>query len=560
VLASVGLLALVLWTYAPVRQFDFVPIDDPSYVTGNPHVVTGLTWENVVWAFTSRWASYWIPATWISYMVEVQIFGVQPGVQHVTNVLLHAANTLLLLLWLYRETGAVGRSTFVAALFALHPLHVESVAWITERKDVLSTLFLLLAILAYSAYQRNRSTWRYAALCGCFVAGLLAKPMLVTLPGILLLCDVWPLARAPRTFRTAEARRSWWLLVREKWPLYAIAIGVSAAAFVTQRQGGAMYATEVFPLGLRVSNAIVSYAVYLGQSIWPSALTVNYPYPSAIPLWTVIGAAVLLVVVSGGAVRAAGNLPFLAVGWFWFIGTLVPVIGLVQVGLQPRADRFTYVPLVGVFIAASWGLVELGSRLRIRQWTLVGVAVAVTLAYTAVARQQVEHWRNGVTLWTHAVAVTPRDEAVQAQFDLGRALLDQGRPEDAIPHLMEAVRIQPGFAGAHGALGDALSRSGRKAEARAEYERCLGLDSGFPEVQNNLGAILASNGLIAAAIPHFEAAVRLKPDLESARVNLGVSYIRLGRTEEGIRELSSALRLNPKNAQAQHILELLTKR
>jgi Tfp pilus assembly protein PilF len=554
VLLSVALVVLIALAYSAVRHHDFVPIDDPAYVSENPHVLGGLTWQNVSWAFTARWASYWIPLTWISYMADVQIFGAQPGALHLSNLLLHVLNTLLLFTWLRRTTGAVGRSVFVAALFAVHPLHVESVAWITERKDVLSTLFLLLALLVYAAYVRRPTLPRYVAVGLCFVAGILAKPMLVTLPFILMLCDVWPLGRV-----TLDARTGWAASVREKWPLFAIAAGASAVAFITQDRGGAMVASQVFPIGLRVENALVSYILYIWQTVWPVGLILNYPYPSSIPIWQAGGAAALLAGVSWLALRSARARPWLAMGWLWFVGTLVPVIGLVQVGLQPRADRFTYVPLIGIFIIVAWSATELAARRSLRTPWLVGAAIVTTLLCTAASRRQVDYWKDGVALWGRAVAVTPPGEAAQPQFELGAELLRQGHVSDAIPHLVEAIRAQPSFTGAHAALGDAWSRDGHTAEARAEYEEALRLDASLPQIHNNLGAILATDGRIAEALPHFEAAVRLKPDLESAQVNLGIVYARLGRKDDAMRALSIALQLNPGNAQAQHVLELLRK-
>jgi Tfp pilus assembly protein PilF len=559
-LLSLGLVALIAFIYAPVRLFDFVTLDDPKYVSQNPHVLAGLTWQSVSWAFTSRWASYWIPFTWLSYLVEVQIFGVHAGVQHVTNVLLHAVDALLLFTWLRRATGALGRSALVAALFAVHPLHVESVAWITERKDVLSTCFLLLALLAYTAWVRRPSRARYLAVCLLFLAGLLSKPMLVTLPFMLLLCDVWPLARVPLDIRTRDARVRWWALVWEKWPLVAIAAGASFIAYRMQDLGGATVPNDLFPLALRAANAVVSYVLYLGQTIWPARLYVLYPYPLSIPAWQTAGAIGVMVLVTIVAVRYVASQPYFAMGWFWYVGTLVPVIGFVQVGLQPRADRFTYVPLIGLFIALVWGAATVAARWRVPRPILVAAGVLVTLAFTVVARQQVESWRDAVALWTHAVALTPPADAAQAQFELGTALMGQGRRREAITHFTEAIRAKPDFSGAHGALGIALVQEGRKAEGQAEYEETLRLDPGIPEIQNNLGALLASDGKFAEALPHFQEAVRLKPDFEFAVANLGVTLARLGRRDEAIEALRAALRLNPGNPQAQYVLRHLTQR
>jgi Tfp pilus assembly protein PilF len=549
---SIALVALVVGIYYRVHQFDFVPLDDPPYVSENPHVLGGLTADNVWWAFTTRWASYWIPLTWISYMVDVQLFGPGPGMLHVTNVLLHAANTVLLFWWLQRATRAAAASAFAAALFAAHPLHVESVVWITERKDVLSTLFLLLGLIAYSAYVRRKSVALYATVLACFVLGALAKPMVVTLPFMLLLCDVWPLGRV-----RIDSPAGWRAVIIEKWPLFLIAAAGSAVVFVTQQRGGAMIASEVFSLGLRIQNAIVSYVIYLWQTIWPAGLIVNYPYPSSIPLWQVVGAGLLLAAITFMTLRASRTRAHLAVGWLWYLGTLVPTIGLVQVGLQPRADRFTYVPLIGIFIVCAWSAAELAARRPALKRVVALAAVAITVAFAVGSHRQAEFWKDGLALWTRAVAVTPPAEAAQAEFELGAEWLRRNQPREAIPHFQAALRAHPTFTGAHAALGDAHQREGRTTDAKAAYQTALRLDDSLPEIHNNLGAILATEGQIDAALPYFQAAVRLKPDFESALVNLGVVLARLGRNDEARAALTSALRLNPSNAQARRVLELL---
>jgi len=545
-------MALIAVVYGNVRHLDFVPLDDPLYVSQNPHVLGGLTWENTQWAFTTRWASYWIPLTWISYMVDVQIFGAEPGMMHVTNVLLHIANTWLLFVWLRRTTGAEWRSGLAAALFAVHPLHVESVVWITERKDVLSTLFLLLTLLAYTKYVKQRSTAAPVAMYVWALAGLMSKPMLVTLPPMLLLCDIWPLGRV-----RLDQRTGWAGVIREKWPMFALAIAASVTAFVTQES--ARIANEVLPLGLRVSNALVSYLIYLRQAIWPTGLIVNYSYPSSIPVWQPVVAAGILIAVSLAAWRAARSRGYVAMGWFWYLGTLVPVIGLVQVGLQPRADRFTYVPLIGIFIVLAWAAGELAARRPSMRTAIVGVAVLLVAGCAVMSRQQIEYWRDGVTLWTRAIEVTPPEQAAQQRFELGAELLRRNRASEAIPNLAEALRVLPAFTGAHATLGDAYKQEGRIADAQTEYETALRLDDSLPEIHNSLGAILATAAKIDEALPHFEAAVRLKPNLESAQVNLGVALARLGRKDDAIRALNAALQINPSNTQAQRVLELLRK-
>jgi Flp pilus assembly protein TadD len=558
VLVSAGLVVLIALTYAPVRHYGLVSMDDPLYITQNLHVLGGLTWDNVQWAFTSRYASYWIPLTWVSYMTEVQMFGPRPDVMHITNVLLHAVNTLLLFTWLRRMTGGLGASACVAALFALHPLHVESVAWITERKDVLSTCFLLLTISTYSSYTRQPSAAKYLAVCGLAFAGLMAKPMLVTLPFLLLLCDVWPLGRLTLDLRSPRARARWWGLVREKWALFAMAAVASAVAFVTQQRGGAMVASEVIPFGLRVENAIVSAVIYLWQAAWPVDLIAWYAYPDAIPMWQVAAALAVLVAISFAVVRAS-KFPYLAVGWFWYLGTLVPVSGLIQVGLQPRADRFTYVPFIGLSIALVWGAGDLLARWRVRPAASVAVGLSAALACAVVANRQVAYWEDGLALWQHAADVTPGPGGAQAHFELARKLADAGRMDDAIAHCLQAIRWKPDWGAAYGVLGNTLMKAGRKAEAKAAYETALQLEPNQPEAQNNLGVMLAEEGHLEAALTHFAGAARLQPDFESAHANLGVALMRLGRKVEAVQEFSTVLRLNPANPLARQMLDALTR-
>jgi hypothetical protein len=352
---ALALVAITLAVYLPVRQFGFVNFDDPDYVSANAHIAHGLTRAAVLWAFTTGYAANWHPLTWLSHMIDVQVFGVNAGPQHLVNLLLHVLNTLLLFGLLHRMTGARGRSAFVAALFAVHPLHVESVAWIAERKDVLSTLFWMLTMWAYVAYVRRPSWARYLGVAIAFALGLMAKPMLVTLPAVLLLLDVWPLGRTGVT-RLLRPRRA---LVLEKLPLFALAAVSSVMTFLVQRRGGAVSTVDQYPWASRVANALVEYVVYLGRMCWPARLSIFYPYSQSLPGWSVAGSLVLLVALSVAVFRAGGRRPYLVVGWLWYVVTLVPVIGLIQIGTQARADRYTYVPLIGIFIMAAWGLPDL---------------------------------------------------------------------------------------------------------------------------------------------------------------------------------------------------------
>jgi protein O-mannosyl-transferase len=598
----VALVALNLAVFAPVRHYDFIQLDDPAQVSENTNVAGGLTWAGVAWAFTSARAGYWMPLVWLSHMLDVQLYGMNAGPHHVTNLVLHIACTLLLFGLLLRMTGAAGRSAFVAALFAVHPLHVESVAWITERKDVLSTVFWMLTLWAYVAYVRRPERWRYGLVCVSFALGLMAKPMLVTLPAVMLLLDVWPLGRLGRREagdgrREAEGgRREWGPVIREKIPLLALAMAAGIVAFLTQRGSGAVGNLEVFPLGLRVQNALVSYVAYLGKMVWPTRLTAFYPYPASLPAWSVAGSALLLIVVSVAAWRAARSVPYLAVGWFWYLGTLVPVIGVVQVGIQSMADRFTYVPLVGIFIAIAWGVPDALGRWRVpgRRTAVPALAAAIVIACAVGAHVQVAYWQDSVAMWTRTTEIAMNTDAYhahialgqtlraqgrmgeaighfseavrlqpassEAQYELGATLASQGREDEAIARLLDAVRLRPDFAEAHIDLGALFSRRQKTDEAIAHYQAGLRIRPDLAEAHNNLGALLAGQGRMAEALPHFADAVRLKPDFEYARVNLGLALASAGRSAEALHEFEAALRINPANDTARRAADGLRRR
>ncbi len=367
-----GLIGLTVAVFSSVGHYGFVDMDDGVYVSENPQVLAGLTLAGIHWAFTTFYAGYWTPLVWLSYMVEVQLFGVDPGAMHITNVIVHVANALLVFAAFYRMTKASGRSAFVAALFAIHPLHVESVAWITERKDVLSTLFWLLSIHAYISYLRKPVAIRYTTVTLCFVLGLMAKPMIVTLPLTLLLLDLWPLGRAP-LWGSSGAAVAWWRLVREKIPLFVIAAISMAIAFVAQRDSGAVIQLSRLTLTGRVSNASVAYLRYIEKTVWPTALVALYPFGDH-AAWLVAVSILALVVLTVFSVRLSRRWPYLAMGWIWFIVTLIPVIGVVQVGIQSIADRFTYVPLIGLFVVMAWGGADVARHWRLRsagRWSLV---------------------------------------------------------------------------------------------------------------------------------------------------------------------------------------------
>jgi Flp pilus assembly protein TadD len=555
-LACLILIAAIVTVYAPVRHFGFLQWDDPDYVTDNVHVAQGLTWQGARWALTSSDAANWHPVTWLSHMLDVQLYGMNAGPQHVTSLLIHILNALLLFGLLYRMTGAWGRSMFVAGLFAVHPLHVESVAWISERKDVLSTLFWMLAMWAYVAYVRRPGLWRYLLVVLWFGLGLMAKPMLVTLPFVLLLLDVWPLRRvdlgggAGRSGLAALRRQGPGLLrlLREKLPLFALAAISSVVTLLAQRHEGAIFGLEGLPLGLRLANALASYLAYIGKMLWPVRLAAFYPIPTSTPIWQASLGALVLIGVTVLAIRAGRRRAYFLVGWLWYVGTLIPVIGLVQVGNQSMADRYTYVPLIGLFLIIAWGAAELAARWRPSRLALPVAAVCVGLACAAVARAQVRYWGDGIALWEHALDVT--DDNAKAQDNLGVALDHQGRFDEAVQHLVEAVRLKPDVAETHDNLGVALAHQGKLDEAVQHLVEAVRLKPDYAEAQNNLGLALMYQGKLDEAVQHLVEAVRLNPDVAEAQNNLGVALAHQGKLDEAVQHFVAALRIKPNFAGA----------
>ncbi len=481
-------------------------------------------------------------------MLDCQLFGLRSGRHHLTNVLFHALATLLLFAFLERATKARWRSAAVAFLFALHPLHVESVAWIAERKDVLSALFWFLTLYLYVRYTEHPDGKRYALMLGAFCLGLMAKPMAVTLPFVLLLLDVWPLRRMP----TMRQRAVW-----EKAPFFAIAVIVAFVTYLVQRASGAVQAVSAFPIALRAENALISYVIYIVKMFWPSGLAVFYPYPPHVPVWEAVSAAIAMVGITALVLRSFRNYPYLSVGWLWYVGTSVPVIGLIQVGAQARADRYTYIPLTGVFIMLVWGAAEVARRRpRTRTGILVlaGAGCSSCFALTAV---QIEHWRDSETLFRHALDVT--DANYVAQHNLGVALAERpGKLPEAIQHLEAAVRLEPDSARARTDLGNALANTpGRLEEAVAEYRAALRTAPDAAITHNDLGnTLLKMQGHVAEAITEYETALRLNPDYAEAHNNLGSALSQVpGRLPEAISQFQTALRINPNYLEARTNLD-----
>lgn len=573
------LLAGIFAVYGQTISYDFVNYDDPVYVT-EPHVRAGLTLSGVMWAFTSGYAENSFPLTWISHMLDWQLFGARSGLHHLVSVAIHAMSALVLFAFLKRATGAVGRSAFVAFVFALHPLHVESVAWITERKDVLCVLFWMLALWAYAAYCERQSIARYALVVALFCCGLMSKPLMVTFPFVALLMDWWPLRR----FARQPARR----LFFEKLPLIGLTLCASVGAYVAQQHQGAIAAVAQLPIALRIGNAFMSYVLYLRDFVWPSNLAAFYPYLER-PVWMPLAAALAVAGATALAARSVRQRPYIAVGWFWYLGTLIPAIGLVQAGPQSRADRHTYISFIGIAIIVAWGATELFEKRGWNRRWLAAAAVGWCAAWAVVAWIDVQYWRNSVALFAHALEVTEENyvaynnlgvalrqdgktreaiddfehavailpENAQAQDNLGEALTEEGSIDEAAPHLREAVRLRPGFAKAHVDLGALLLRSGRMGEAESQYRVAIQIQPTDAAAQYGLGGVLMSQGRKQEALTHLQQAlplliteVEMNPEGVDGLYNLGTLYGILGRTDEAIPEFSRAISLRPGDAQA----------
>ncbi len=617
---SLALAAATVLVFLPVVRFGFVNYDDGDYVDGNAHVQSGLLWTNIVWAFTTGHASNWHPLTWLSHMLDVQLFGTRVGAYHLVSVVFHALNSVLLFLLLRKMTGAHWPSGCVAALFALHPIHVESVAWISERKDVLSTFFLLLTLAAYVSYanskiqragseiqssnstvQRLRPWFWYLVALVFFALGLMSKPMLVTTPFLLLLLDYWPLGRmsasAGRSVaalksqnapvdRAAQplAAASYGSLLFEKVPFVLLAGASCVITFLVQQRGGAVSTSLTF--GARLANAVISYVRYIVKMLWPEHLSVLYPHPGQWPWWQVAAAGLLLVSITAAVVYFGRARRYLPVGWFWFVGSLVPVIGLVQVGIQSMADRYSYIPSIGFFILLAWGAKELLAAGVAGQRTGALAGTAAIAASAVLTVHQVQFWRDSEALFAHATQVTAKnylaynnlgfyfskqgriEEAMQnyrksleinpayedALNNMGYALAGLKRYPEALPYYEAALRVRRDQVEVHNNYGNALSELGRIDEAIAHYHFVLERNPDHADAHNNLGIALAMRGKLDEAVGHFREALRCKPDYASAHSNLGNALAAQQKFDEAMAEYEAALRLNPKDAQAQNNL------
>ncbi len=544
------LLITTIAVYWQISDYDFINFDDDVYVTTNSYVQSGLSIKNILWAFTTTFANFWHPLTWLSFMLDYQMFGLKPGMFHLSSLFIHLLNTFLLF-WVFQKmTGKIWQSAVLSALFALHPLHVESVAWISQRKDLLSTLFWMLTMWGYLLYVKKKTVGRYAVPVLFYIMGLMAKPMLVTLPFVLLLLDVWPLGRF--AFKTPPEKNLFSVnrgLIWEKIPYFIITIIFSIVTFYAQRSSDAPKAFVSYPLHARITNALVSYFLYIKKMIFPFDLTLHYPFPAVLPAWQAAGAGLLLVGISVFAVLKARKIPYFLFGWFWFLGTLVPVIGLVQVGLHAMADRYTYVPLIGLFVILVWGLPDMVSNLRYQKPVLAFLTLCILLFCSATTWIQTGYWKNSITVFEHAVNVT--SDNYVAHNNLANALVTNGRSEDAISHYHEAIRINPGDAQARNNLGFALVKTGRIEEAIESYSEALRMFPGYSIARFNLGDAVLSQGDMDGFISHYTTALGLKPDSFEAYKTLGDILFKKEKLDEAIGLYYNALKIDP-NSEETH--------
>lgn len=517
----------------------FTNYDDYDYITKNPHVTRGLSAENLIWAFNIGHSSNWHPLTWLSHMLDCQVYGLKPWGHHLTSLVLHIANVLLLFLALSRMTGAPWRSAFVALLFGLHPLHVESVAWASERKDVLSTMFSLAAVMAYVEYVRQGKSIWYAAVLGAFVLALMSKPMAVTLPIVLLILDYWPLRRL-----TVESDRGEIPTLRrviiEKAPLFALSAGSAVITIVAQNRGGSISGLELIGFGARVANAALAYMEYLYLTVWPTGLAAHYPYMTDFPVWRVAGVTALIAGISAAAVLTRKRYPYILAGWLWYVLALLPVIGLVQVGSQSFADRYTYLPLVGIFIAATWLILDLAGRI-LRPQALAAAAAAACILLACLTAAQVGVWKSSLTLWRHTVKVEPKDWF--ARYNLGSILEEMERTDEAIACYESAAAIAPNFRDAHFNLANLLQQRGDIERALDEYEEVVRIDPTDAQAHNNLCCILGKLRRFDESIEHGRTAVRYSPDYAEAHRNLTISLCLKGLYEQALEEARECERL-----------------
>lgn len=563
ILICLFLVIATLVTYWRVMNYPFVNFDDYSYILNNHFVRKGFTWEGILWAFSFKSLTYWHPVAWLSHMLDCHIYGLIPGMHHTVGLMFHIANSLLVFMALKQMTGALWRSAIVAALFALHPINVESVAWVAERKNVLSAFFWMLTMLTYISYSKQPSFFRYITTNLLFVLGLMAKPVLVTLPFVFLLLDYWPLQRLrfgqnnpiqPAVSMPGFKESSVFRLILEKIPFFvfsAASVYISSLAFQHNKM---IISTESVPIKLRISNALVSYISYIKKMIWPDNLAIFYPYPDALPLWQITGAALILIGITILVIWMLKSKPYFAIGWFWYIGTMAPVIGFAQAGLWPAmADRYAYVPFIGLFILLVWGAGDIVLKLHYNK--ILPVVIAVILMIFAITTwKQEQYWSSSVALFEHGLDVTGTKNYI-AHYKLGDALAEEGRNAEAIKHYYESLQTKSKYwPGIYLNLGVALMSVNKIDESIDNFSRALQIKPNFAEAHNNVGIAFEKQGKFTEAVNHYREALRIKPYYAEAHNNIGVVLEKQGNFSEAIKHYFEALKINPKYASAHNNL------
>jgi protein O-mannosyl-transferase len=568
ILLAVLLGACTLALYSPIRHHDFINYDDFDYVVKNPHITAGLNWQTVVWSLTSTEQANWHPLTWISHALDCQLFGLNAGDHHLASLALHVVNVVLLFLFLQQVTAALWPSFMTAALFAWHPFNVQSVAWVAERKNLLSTLFFLLALIAYIWYARGPRPRRLLVVTVLFVLALGSKPMAVSLPFVLMLLDYWPMRRMEGSIKPLPQfpapQQSIRRLLQEKWLLFSLSAASCAITLVAQRSGGAMRSLVSFPLSSRLTNAAYSYSVYLWKTLWPSGFSVYYPHSGAsLPFWRVSIALLVLCTISAMAWIQRSDRPYFLVGWLWFLGTLIPVIGIVQVGDQAMADRYAYLPLIGLFIAVAWGTTELFDRLQLGTAQRAAPAIVALLGISFLSFRQIGYWENSSTIWAHALQVTPGN--LHVEKELTNALALQGDSDEAMPHLLNIARLDPQDATVHANLGSCYLMRGQSEDAIREFETAIALTEhdhlsgeerqARSSAQLNLGFVYAEKKNYAKALASLQGADQSNPAMiDSAMENVGRN-LAANSSEAGFLRLALLLRAKGNEKDASSILE-----
>ena len=560
-LISLFLIMVIVIVYIQVGTFDFVDFDDNLYVTENNYVKKGLAVEGFVWAFTTSHAGNWHPVTWLSHMLDFELYGLNPSGHHFTNIAFHIANTLLLFFILFSMTEALWKSAFVAVLFAVHPLHVESVAWVSERKDLLSTFFGLLMIAAYYRYIKTPNFKSYLLVIIFLSIGLMSKPMLVSFPFVLLLLDFWPLNRIKfknnyhlRSEKSAnDGSKGIFLLIVEKIPLFILAVISCILTFIVQKSGGAVVPLEVLPLKTRIANASISYVSYIFKAIWPHKLAYYYPYSIAtFSVWQICAAALLIISLILGAIYLSKQYPYVLVGLFWYFGTLVPVIGLVQVTNQAMADRYTYIPLIGLFIVVVWGVPAILQKWHFHKIFLCVSAVVIILVLTTRAFFQTSHWKNSITLFENAVKVTENN--FHALNNLATALADKGKYDEAFLYLSKVLKMDSQREDVRMNIANVLFLKGKPDEAISDYREILKTDSENADAHYNLACVLSSQKKYDEAILHYKETLRIDPEYSKAQYNLGNILLNQGKVKEAITCFAEVIKFNPDYVQAYNVV------